>query len=204
MNLLRLTPWCLAPPGWWLAAARAGKVLLDYGIPKTKHVHVNRTWVYGPNGPQALQLSLCGGRNNKIPIGALQIVPGNWRHQWLETLKTVYGKAPYFLYFFPELEEILSHSSDQYRDLETKLRLWVSRRLQLDFIEWQALNPEEVPSGTIMDMGLINWEKEIPDLVYPETPFSMRSLKSEPPGILEWIFYQPEVFRIKIWEEKGI
>lgn len=62
-----------------------------------KVLHLNRTWLYGPNNLVGLSIPLMGGRNNKQRIGAVQVADDrSWKRIHWRTLHDCYRKSPWF------------------------------------------------------------------------------------------------------------
>ena len=72
-----------------------------------KQSYRNRCYVLGPNKVQLLTVPVNNG-NKKIPIRDITIdYSQKWHLEHLRTLKSAYGKAPYFEYYIDYFEAIL-------------------------------------------------------------------------------------------------
>ncbi len=187
---VQLAPWCVPPMGWWHCARRASSIWIDVQQPKVKALPVNRTVIFGPNGPHFLSVPLVGGRNSGVPFDALRIDDRTaWQRQWLGALRAAYGKSPYFGLFFPEFSDILAESHSQFSALSLDIRNWMQHRFFLTDLSF-SLGPE----SNFTDERRQDWEKVAVPFQTPETPFFSRTNTDVLPGPWEWLFYQPEVW----------
>lgn len=68
----------------------------------------NRAQILGVNGVETLSVPLDKGKNSKMPIEAVTISDeNNWRGKHLHSIKSAYGNAPYFDYYFDTLKGII-------------------------------------------------------------------------------------------------
>lgn len=75
----------------------------------------NKCMINSSGGPQNLIIPLAKGKNNRQPMSEVLIsYDEDWPRQHLAAIRTSYGKSPYFIYFFDEIE-ILLHT--RYRKL---------------------------------------------------------------------------------------
>ena len=82
----------------------------------------NRNRIKVNNGPLWLTVPLEKGPQNQIisdkRISNIQSGKENWQRRTWETLKTHYGRSPYFQMYAPELEEIYSRHWEQLLELD--------------------------------------------------------------------------------------
>ncbi|MDF1867773.1 MAG: WbqC family protein [Saprospiraceae bacterium] len=70
-----------------------------------KGTYRNRCHIVGANGLQRLSIPLEKGKNEKQPIREVKISDHeNWQAQHWNSIKSAYGKSPYFEYYVDELE----------------------------------------------------------------------------------------------------
>ncbi|WP_235298887.1 WbqC family protein [Portibacter marinus] len=78
----------------------------------------NRMYVLSPQGPLALSVPLKSGKNSQMPIREVAIDHSeNWQVNHIRSIKTCYGKSPYFEYYFHLFEPIFEKSYQYLFDL---------------------------------------------------------------------------------------
>jgi hypothetical protein len=69
----------------------------------------NRCEILSSQGRISLSVPLQSGKNNQLPIEEVRINnEENWQVNHLRSIKSCYGKSPYYEYYYPIVEEILS------------------------------------------------------------------------------------------------
>ena len=69
----------------------------------------NRYDILTTNGVLRLTIPLCKGKNNKMPITEVKLAyDDNWVDIHLQTIRSAYGKSPYFEFYFDDLEKIFA------------------------------------------------------------------------------------------------
>jgi len=69
----------------------------------------NKCTIVGANGIITLSIPLLGGRNQKSLLKDVKIAyEEDWRQQHLRSIKSCYGNAPYFDYYYPIFQKIYS------------------------------------------------------------------------------------------------
>lgn len=68
----------------------------------------NKTIITGANKNIILSVPLLGGRNQKILLKDVKICYTNpWHLQHIKSIKSCYGNAPFFEYYFPKIEDVI-------------------------------------------------------------------------------------------------
>ena len=107
---------------------RAGEVILEANEHYQKRSYRNRCHIAGPQGLQRLSIPLAGGKNARTPVREVRISDAfDWRHQHLQALTAAYGRAPYFDYYMPELEELIRKEQLFLYGLNRSLLEWLCR-----------------------------------------------------------------------------
>ncbi len=97
----------LPDQAWLKTFVEAEAPVLDLHAHFVKQTPRNRTYIIGPNGVQALVVTI-QGRNKRQAFGEVKIsYRENWVRQHVNAIRTAYGSAPYFEYLFPTFEAIL-------------------------------------------------------------------------------------------------
>jgi len=93
----------------------------------------NRAIIWGPNGKQTLNVPLKKGKHQQCSIREVEIAYyENWPKQHCQALKSAYGSTPYFEYYFPGIENILSGRYKFLIDLNDHLLRFFLRRIKLN------------------------------------------------------------------------
>ncbi len=106
------------------------KVVIEKHENFIKQTYRNRCVILLPGGPKNLIVPVLGGRSkNKKPIDQIQIdYTKLWVSNHINSLKTAYGSAPFFEFFFDEIKAVLQSRPKTLFDLDmmtikTALRL---------------------------------------------------------------------------------
>ncbi|TSA49774.1 MAG: hypothetical protein D4R43_03335 [Sphingobacteriales bacterium] len=119
-------PICYLPSiSWFASAIGKHELILTTAEFYRKENHPNRCSIFSANGIINLNVPLSGGRNQKTRMCELKIAGDDWKRNHLYALKSAYGKAPFFLYYFDELEKIIVGAKDNYFDLCVELIRWL-------------------------------------------------------------------------------
>lgn len=97
-----------------------------------KHGWRNRNLVKGPKGTQWLTIPVCSKGNvvNGVAINDVQTVqPEAWARKHWETLRQLYGKAPFWNRYAPQLREFYAQPPSKLVDLTIPLTEWLAGEL---------------------------------------------------------------------------
>lgn len=104
-----------------------------------KHEHYqkkstrNRYTILTTNGIQHLSVPLASGKNTQQLITDVKIAyDENWIKNHLYTIRSSYGKSPYFEYYFPDIEAILSKKYTFLFDLDIDTFNYILDKLELN------------------------------------------------------------------------
>ncbi len=87
---------------------RAGALVLEAHEHYQKRSYRNRYHIAGPQGLLRLSIPLSGGRNSGTPIKELRISEAyDWRQRHIRALTSAYGRAPFFEYYMPGLQQLM-------------------------------------------------------------------------------------------------
>ncbi len=103
------TPTAYFPPAHWIRfAADADSWTLEAKENYQKGGFRNRCHIIGPNGPQVLSVPLAKGKHQAQPITEVTIsYQQDWARTHEQSIRTAYGRAPYFDYYAEDLFSIL-------------------------------------------------------------------------------------------------
>jgi len=78
----------------------------------------NKCTIVGANGIIHLSVPLLGGRNQKSMLKDVKIAyQEDWRQQHIRSIKSCYGNAPYFDYYYPIFQKIYAQKFERLFDL---------------------------------------------------------------------------------------
>jgi hypothetical protein len=131
-----LTSTAYFPPAHWLVAGiRQGAWVLEGHENYQKGGWRNRCHIVGPNGQQTLSVPLEKGKHQRMPIQQVRIsFRDDWARQHEQSIRTAYGRAPYFEYYAEDIFAILRQPPETLWALNQSLILTVTRLLQLPFV----------------------------------------------------------------------
>ncbi|MCO6460601.1 MAG: WbqC family protein [Saprospiraceae bacterium] len=98
-----------------------GKVTIDRGEYFRKGSFRNKCLINSSHGTQLLSVPLKKGKNNLMPMCDVQIsYDEDWPRQHLSSIRTCYGKSPYFIYLIDEVESVIASRPKFLVDLNEK------------------------------------------------------------------------------------
>jgi len=121
----------------------------------------NRCYIKGPHRVEVLIVPVTGKKGTP-PISRVRIdYSQKWLNNHWRTIRTAYGKAPFFEYYGPDLHDILFKKPVFLYDLNLQIMTmclkWLKRRAAVNESEVYVNNP----AAGIIDMrGVINPKKE--------------------------------------------
>ena len=111
-----------------------GAVVLEQHEHYLKGSYRNRCHLAGSHGLLRLSVPLRKGKHEQLPIREVRIAYDEpWPHQHAETIRSAYGRSPYFEFYGPELLDFYQRPYDLLFDLNLDLLQFLLRALQ---IEW--------------------------------------------------------------------
>lgn len=126
------TPTAYFPPAHWFSAAiESGEWLLEGQENYQKGGFRNRCRIAGPNGVQTLTIPLEKGKHQAKPIQEVKIsYQRNWWREHEQSIRTAYGRAPYFEFYAEEIFQIGQRKPTYLWELNTELLQTILRLLQ--------------------------------------------------------------------------
>jgi len=93
----------------------------------------NRCTLAGSNGLIDLSIPVVGGRNKRQLMYEVKIDYSQpWQQQHIKTIKSCYGKSPFFEYFIFDIEKMLKCQYNSLVELNTALLNWTQKIVKLD------------------------------------------------------------------------
>lgn len=108
----------------------------DICIEKSEHYQKrsprNRYDILTSQGVKTLSIPLCRGKNQQMPVSDVKIsYDENWIKNHLETIKSAYGKSPFFEFYFPVVEHIFNKRHTFLYDLNLELLISMLKSLKM-------------------------------------------------------------------------
>lgn len=171
----------LPPVSYFAAASLAGVIVLEQQENYQKRTWRNRTAILGSSEPLHLTVPLAAGKNEQEPIRKVRIATGDpWARRHLQSIRTAYGRAPFFSAVFPELEAILQQRHMHLWSLNEILLNWSFDLLKLsveirlsDTFTCPGTEPHDGRSGLAPGTGSAPMEffPSYPQILRPGLPF---------------------------------
>lgn len=122
----------LPPIEYFVAILREKKVFIDVSENYQKQTYRNRAQVMLANKIETLSIPIIAG-NKKIKISHIKIDHSQkWMNVHLRGIQSAYGKAPFFEFYFPYLEQVFLKKFDLLTVLNRELLTVCLKLLQLD------------------------------------------------------------------------
>ncbi len=119
---------------WWVNVLNADHVIFDVAEHYEKMSYRNRYYIAGANGGIMLSIPLMKGRNQRTPMNEVQIDnTEDWKKNHLRTITSVYGRAPYFEYYIPELNHLFGQEYTHLCHFNATTTNWLKKHLGISF-----------------------------------------------------------------------
>ncbi len=131
MHLVHETQF-LAPTSIFALYTTIDKILLEANETYQKRSLRNKCIIMGVNGPITLTVPLKKGKHDSKSILEVEIsYHDSWIGDMLHAIRSAYGAAPYFDYYYPELEAILRKRHTLLWNLNEEMRKLMIKRCEL-------------------------------------------------------------------------
>lgn len=114
-----------------LAVSDSFIFLDDAEIQKTGSTWTNRTLLFGPNGDQYLTAPLDRDSKKLGNIAQVKFQVSPWREKMRTTLKTVYGRTPYFHEYQDRISALICNPEENLSEYNSRAILWIYKELEL-------------------------------------------------------------------------
>lgn len=162
----------LPPIEYFVAIQDEKEILLDVKEYYQKQTYRNRTQIRLTNKVENLSIPVIGGNKKVFTEGVKIDHKQKWKNVHLRGIQSAYGKAPFFEFYFPYIENVYLKNIDLLTDFNKELLTVCLKMLQLDISVKIAGNTNI--EGELKDIrGIINaktpfWERNI----YEAVPYS--------------------------------
>ncbi|WP_282774447.1 WbqC family protein [Phaeodactylibacter xiamenensis] len=140
----------LPPVQYFSVLAQVKTVYLEAQEHYQKRSYRNRAYLAGANGPMLLSVPLKKGKHQQMPIHQVKVdYKKPWFGEHWHSIKSAYGKSPFFEFYAEPIEAILRSKPDNLFDLNRALLVQLLRALQLEIDIRQTADYGAVPEGTL-------------------------------------------------------
>lgn len=162
----------LPPIEYFVAILNEKEVFLDLDENYQKQTYRNRTQIRLANKVETLSIPVIGG-NKKVKTSQIKIDHNQkWMNVHLRGIQSAYGKAPFFEYYFPYLEQVFLTKFDLLTEFNKELLTVCLKLLQLD-ITIKIYNQAMIESAIEDIRGVINAKSAYSvRSIYRATPYS--------------------------------
>jgi len=120
------------PIGIFAQYLNVDEVIIERHENYQKRSHRNRYDILTSNGILHLSIPLAKGKNNKMPISEVKIAyDDNWVDVHLQTIRSAYGKSPYFEFYFDGIESLFRKKYDYIFDLNMDCLKFIFNKIKL-------------------------------------------------------------------------
>ena len=117
---------------WYAMAIRQKEVNLPHAN-YDKSYHLNKTNLFSANGKTSLSIPLLGGREQRLADTEIKISYAEpWQQVHLKSIKSMYGRAPFFENVIPYLENFYARKIDTLFECNMESVLIINKLLRLE------------------------------------------------------------------------
>lgn len=131
---------------FWAKARKDKRIVIEAYENYQKRSYRNKCNILSVNKPLTLSIPLMKGKNARMPIREVKIsMEDSWLAQHKQSIKSAYGNAAYFEYYWDDIEELLDCKSDFLYDFNWPILHYFSKVLSIELtesVEYQK-NPNE-------------------------------------------------------------
>ena len=143
MTLLSLIPF--PPLRWWQGALAGGPVYLDKKESLGKMGLRNRYHIAASSGPLWLTIPLAGGREQRGPVGEIQIDNRTpWQRTHWRSIGSVYRRTAFFEHYEESLQDLFKTPFETLVDFDLATLAWTAKALGRPLLLTETL-PAEMP-----------------------------------------------------------
>ncbi len=139
----------------WLAEASVDDVIFDIHEYYEKQTFRNRFEILGVNGRQSLSIPVLGQKGEKVMTKDIRIAEHGWRKKHLTSIRSSYGSAPFFEFYFDELKDIFLKRQEFLIDFNMEALNWLrSKKISVTnnfSTEFLPFDQREKTVPTILD-----------------------------------------------------
>jgi hypothetical protein len=139
----------LPPVEYFSHLSQANEIFIEREENYLKQTYRNRCYILSAHGAQALSIPVYLGSQHKTPVKDIRIdYSKRWQQVHLRAIISSYRSAPYFEYYFENIENIISKNHAFLLDLNMELAISVLKSLKIDkplffATQFEPVNNEE-------------------------------------------------------------
>lgn len=133
-NPLTVFPTAYMPPISYLSLLKeSSQLTIEAHEHYIKQSIRNRAYILSANRIQSLTIPIKRNKNLRITSSQAEIDNKTpWQQNHLRSIRSAYGKAPYFDYYYPDIEKIILTPFDKMIELNTTLTSYILNKVKLD------------------------------------------------------------------------
>ena len=85
-------------------------IYIEHAEHYKKHTIRNRTEILGTNGSLLLTIPIKKKHYSKTMIKNIKIADNSWKKNHINSIKSAYGSAPFFIHYFNQIEKIINNN----------------------------------------------------------------------------------------------
>ena len=109
------------PIKYFQCFANYSSIYIEHREHYKRHTIRNRTLILGPNGVLLLTVPVRKKQSSKTLIKNIRISDNNWKKTHINSIKSAYGSAPFFIYYFEKIEQIINKNNTFLIDLNNDI-----------------------------------------------------------------------------------
>ncbi|TXE09922.1 WbqC family protein [Seonamhaeicola algicola] len=161
MNNILIHPTYFPNVAHFSAIVKADNVYFEVTDNFVKQTYRNRTYIYGANGKQTLNIPVVYSQKNRQLYSEVQIFNDeNWQANHWKSLLSAYRTSPFFEYYEDELQPLFEEKEDNILNFNLKCINVICDCLQLDITPLQTTVFEKTPTNKTDLRYLVNAKKE--------------------------------------------
>jgi len=107
---------------YWAEAIQSGHIEIEAHENYQKKSYRNKCKILSVNKPLLLSIPLVKGKHSKTKIQDVAIVDDHsWKSQHLQSIRSAYGNAPYFEFYWEDIEQLLESSGNSLYELNVSI-----------------------------------------------------------------------------------
>ena len=106
-----------------------------------RHSYRNKTQILGANGIILLTVPIKKCKSNTI-INKIEIADQKWQTNHIKSIKSAYGSAPYFIHYFPEIQNIINTKHKYLIDLNNHILNYIYKVFNINITIHQTKSYE--------------------------------------------------------------
>lgn len=189
---------------FWAQAMQSGKFTIEAHENYQKRSYRNKCRILGANKVLELSIPLDKGKHQQMPIREVNMSNKEaWRAQHLQSIRSAYGSAPYFEFYWDDIEALLLNESENLYLFNLQILEYFAKLLQVEIHESEQYEREpqhkDFRHKILPNIQLNNWPS------YPQV-FADRHAFQANLSILDSLFCLGPSMRIYLLElsKKGL